>query len=60
MQLSTTLQKDYVASNIRAQLIVLRTALEGLERAESVDNDFLHTSLKEVESSIRRLRRTYA
>ncbi len=57
MKLSSTLQKDFVASSLRHQLSIIRTALESIEGAESSDDDFIQESLKQVEIGIRKLRK---
>jgi hypothetical protein len=52
----TSLDKDFVASNLRSQLTTLQSLLNSLEREETYDNEYAIGSLKKVEGYIKRLR----
>ncbi|MBD3263655.1 MAG: hypothetical protein GF375_00955 [Candidatus Omnitrophica bacterium] len=52
----TSLEKDFVASNLRSQLTTLQNLLSSLEREEVYDTEYTIGSLKKVEGYIKRLR----
>ena len=52
----TSLEKDFMASHLRYQLITLQKLLEDIQNTDRTEFDYTIESLKRVESSIRKLR----
>ena len=58
MRLASRLQKDYVVSNLRFHLYILKTTLEDIEQEErQIDYDFVKESIRHVEVGLRKLRK---
>ncbi|MBN3041030.1 MAG: hypothetical protein JW867_07865 [Candidatus Omnitrophica bacterium] len=52
----SSLERDFVASNLRAQVSTLQRLLEGIEQSDDSGNDYALESLRRVEVHIRKLR----
>ena len=58
MQTMSPIRKDFLATNLRNQLSRLRSILNNnIEGEEYIDCNFTNESLKEIEVSLRRIRR---
>ena len=53
----SSLAKDYIASNIRSQLITLQGVLMNIEAQAEFDNDYAVESLKRMEINLGNIRR---
>lgn len=51
------LEKDFLASSLRALIDRLKNVLSAVEEGESIENEFTHNSLKSVETQLRQIRR---
>lgn len=51
------LEKDFIASAIRALINRLQDVLSAIEEGESVENEFTHNNLKSAETQLRQIRR---
>ena len=57
MQSMSMMRKDFVASYLRSQLNRLQDVLDNIEEESKVECDFATDSLKEVETSLRKIRK---
>ncbi len=57
MQLMSMMRKDFVASYLRSQLNRLQDVLNNIEEESKVECDFATDSLREVETSLRKIRK---
>ncbi len=57
MESMSTIRRDFVASNLRSQLNRLQNILNNIEVGSNVDCQYADTSLKEVESGLRQIRK---
>jgi hypothetical protein len=57
MQLMSMMRKDFVASCLRSQLNRLQDVLNNIEEESKVEGDFATDSLREVETSLRKIRK---
>lgn len=53
----SVLRRDFVASHLRSQLNRLHSVLDIFEEEGHVDCDFAYESLKEIEISLRQIRK---
>jgi len=56
-QVMSMVRKDFVASHLRSQLNRLQNVLDNIEEENKVECDFAAQSLKEVETSLRKIRK---
>ena len=54
---SLSLEKDFIASSIRALINRLQDVLSAIEEGESSENEFAHSRLKSAETQLRQIRR---
>lgn len=57
MQSMSMMRKDFVASYLRSQLNRLQDVLDNIEEESKVECDFATDSLREVETSLRKIRK---
>ena len=57
MQTMSTVKKDFVASHLRSQINRLWSVLSTMESENRLDHDFTNESLKEVEGSLKQIRK---
>ena len=57
MQAMSSIRRDFVASHLRSQLGRLRNVLESIEDEEEVDSGYADESLKQIEMTLRNIRR---
>ena len=53
----SNLYRNYVASNLRSQLVTLKNIIEHVEATEMIDKDYFDFSLRQVSTGLRRLRK---
>ena len=53
----STIRKDFVASHLRAQLFRLRNVLNNVEGEEEIDCGYAYENLKQIEESLRQIRK---
>ncbi|MCG8430708.1 MAG: hypothetical protein MJA29_06020 [Candidatus Omnitrophica bacterium] len=53
----SSIRRDFVASHLRSQISRLRTILNNIEDEDSVDGDYAYESLREIEGTIRQIRK---
>lgn len=58
MQTMSSVRRDFLASNIRSQLAKLRGVLDNIEEEEYLDFSYADESLKQIEITLRNLRRS--
>ncbi len=51
------LEKDFIASSLRALINRLQDVLSAIEEGESAENEFAHNNLKSAETQLRQIRR---
>jgi len=51
------LEKDFIASSLRALINRLQDVLSAIEEGESVENEFTNNNLKSAEIQLRQIRR---
>jgi hypothetical protein len=51
------LHEDFVASHIRSQIVKLRNLVNNLEHESGFENGYLSKNLRDVELSLRQLRK---
>ncbi|MEK6564492.1 MAG: hypothetical protein AABZ27_00980 [Candidatus Omnitrophota bacterium] len=51
------MEKDFLASSLRALIDRLKNVLSAIEEGESIENEFTNNSLKSVETQLRQIRR---
>lgn len=56
-QAMSSIRRDFVASHLRSQISRLRTILNNIEDEDSVDGDYAYESLREIEGTIRQIRK---
>lgn len=59
MNAMSSMRKDFVASHLRLQIQRLTSVLDNLEQEHSIDHDYAYCSLKEVERTLRQIRKLY-
>ena len=52
-----SMEKDFLASSLRALIDRLKNVLSAIEEGESIENEFTNNSLKSVETQLRQIRR---
>jgi Zn ribbon nucleic-acid-binding protein len=57
MHTMSMMRKDFVASNLRSQVTRLQNVLDNIEEVNKVECGFAEGSLKEVETSLRSIRK---
>lgn len=57
MHVMSTMRKDFVASNLRSQLYRLQNVLDNIEEEKKVECGFAERPLREVETSLRNIRK---
>ena len=58
MQAMSSIRRDFVASHLRSQLSRLRNVLESIEEEEHVDSSYADESLKQIEITLRNIRKS--
>lgn len=58
MQAMSSIRRDFVASHLRSQLEQLRNVLESIEEEEDVDSGYADESLKQIEMTLRNIRKS--
>ena len=53
----SSMQKDFIASHLRGQLVRLRAILEAIESEDNADCEYANESLKVVEVNLRQIRK---
>lgn len=56
-QAMSNIRRDFLASHLRSQISRLRSILNNIEDEHSVDSDYAYESLREIEGSIRQIRK---
>jgi len=57
MQAMSSIRRDFIASHLRSQLEQLRNALENIEEEEHIDSGYADESLKQIEMTLRNIRK---
>lgn len=57
IQMIPTIRQDFIAVHLRTQINRLHHVLDNMEQKEGVDYDFTNKSLKDVEISLRYIRK---
>ncbi len=52
-----SMEKDFLASSLRALIDRLKNVLSAIEEGESIENEFTNNSLKSVEIQLRQIRK---
>ena len=52
-----SMEKDFLASSLRALIDRLKNVLSAIEEGESIENEFTNNSLKSVETQLRQIRK---
>ncbi len=55
----SSLQKDFVASFLRSQVVALQRVLETIENSSRSEDVYVKESINRVEKELRRLRKLY-
>ena len=58
-QCMSNIKRDFIASNLRSQVGRLTNILGSIEQ-DSIDCDYMHDLLKEIESNLRQIRKLCA
>lgn len=53
----SSIRRDFVASHLRSQINRLRSILNNIEAEEGVDCDYASESLREIETTLRNIRK---
>jgi hypothetical protein len=59
MQTMSPIRRDFLASNLRTQVIRLRFILNNMENDEKSDHQYVCQVLREIENNIRQLRKSF-
>ena len=59
VKVMSSLQKDFVASFLRSQLINLKEVLEAIENSGRLEGSYVEESLNRVEKELRQVRKVY-
>jgi len=57
MQGISSMRRDFLASNLRSQIMRLRNVLKNIEDDAAGDCEYTHESLKEIEVNLRQIRK---
>jgi hypothetical protein len=57
MNSMSSIRRDFVASNLRSQLSRLHEILSVIEQEDASCSDYAYESLKEIENSLRQIRK---
>lgn len=60
LQTMSSIRRDFVASHLRSQINRLRTILQSIEAEDSVECEYASESLREIESTLRTIRKLCA
>ncbi|MFA5114752.1 MAG: hypothetical protein WC469_01640 [Candidatus Omnitrophota bacterium] len=56
----SSMRKEFITSHLRLQLNRLRGVLSNMEEERACNCNYAHESLKEIENSLRKIRKLYA
>ena len=57
MNIMSSIRKEFVATNLRSQLSRLSSVLGTIEEESRIDCDYAYASLREIEISLRQIRK---
>lgn len=57
MNIMSSIRKDFIASHLRSQINTLRSVLSTIEEENEHTCDYAEENLRQVESSLRRIRK---